>query len=154
MTQGPPIKKRTEEVRANERAHEIKMGGALDGFNMASYFETCAKHMRQESKFESNVYLKIENVGEENVVTPRVVVKGRRNWFSADDILDSTLSDNMTDAEKAMTMFVFTSSIEVQAHGSDWRVGPPVPSQIDSETGTGPSRRIRHGARSRDALLP
>jgi len=120
-------KEHVEEISAAKRTYEIEMGGRLDEFNTAAYFETYSGFMRMESKFEPNEYVAIENVGDCDVVAPRVVVNGRRNWHSADEILQGILEPGMTEAEKAMAIWKFTSSIEVQCHDNNKRVGPPFP---------------------------
>ncbi len=123
----------TEHVSAAPHAYEIEMGGTLDEFNTADYPPTYGGSMRLESKVQPNAYVVIENVGGVDVVDPWLVVNGRRSWFSADDILGSILTPGMTDAEKAMAIWRFTSSFEVQAHDNNRRVGPPFPA-VGSET--------------------
>jgi hypothetical protein len=69
----------------------------------------------------------IENTGDVDVVNPHIVINGRRDWFSGDNILDSILKPGMAEAEKAMSIYNFTSSIQVQCHENNRRVGPPYP---------------------------
>jgi hypothetical protein len=83
--------------------------------------------MRLESKFQPNKYLIIENTGDTDVINPRIVINGRRDWFSADDILAGIFKPGMTDAEKAMAIYALLVSHEVQAHENDRRPGPEVP---------------------------
>lgn len=126
--EGAP-KEHVEEIAAGEYMYQVAMDGTLDGFNTAQYLETYGGHMRQESKFEPNQYLVLENIGDVDVVNPRIVINGRRNWFSADDILASVLKPGMSNAEKAMAIFRFTSRIDVQSHDNSRRVGPPFPAE-------------------------
>jgi len=116
-----------ENITGNEHTYRIQMGGTLDGFNTVHYSETYSKFMREEPGFEPNEYVIVENTGSVDVVNLRIVINGRRNWFSADDILSSILKPGMTDAEKAMAIYNFTSSIQVQCHENDRRIGPPYP---------------------------
>ncbi|MFC1717283.1 transglutaminase domain-containing protein [Candidatus Poribacteria bacterium] len=120
-------KEHVENIISNAQTYRIQMGGTLDGFNTVYYSETYAKFMREESKFEPNEYIIVVNTGDIDVVNPRIVINGRRDWFSADNILASILKPGMTDAEKAMAIYNFTASIEVQCHENDRRVGPPFP---------------------------
>jgi len=122
-------KEHVEDVAAPEHVYEVTLGGTLDGFNTADYVETYGGHMRQESRFEPNEYLVLVNTGEVDVVNPRITVNGRRAWHTADDILAGICEPGMTDAEKAMAVFGFTSSIAVQAHDNNRRVGPPFPAE-------------------------
>lgn len=116
-----------ENIASSESKYSIQMGGALDGFNTVYYSETYAKFMRGEPKFEPNEYVIIENTGDIDIINPRIVINGRRDWYSIDDILASILEPDMTDSEKAMAIYNFTSSIEVQCHENNRRVGPPFP---------------------------
>ncbi|HOZ48686.1 MAG TPA: hypothetical protein PLO37_00280 [Candidatus Hydrogenedentes bacterium] len=118
-----------EEFTGPARDYEVSMGGYLDGFNSVRYLETYGAHMRQESGFEPNDYVALENVGNVDIVNARLVVNGRRNWHSAEEILAGILKPGMDDAEKAMAVFRFCSSIEVQAHDNNRRVGPPFPAE-------------------------
>ena len=124
-----------EEVTAAPYTYEITMGGTLDGFNTAQYLDTYSACKRLESKFEPNRYLVLENVGRTDVVCPRIVVNGRRDWYSVDSILAGVLKPGMTEAEQAMAIWAFTASHEVQCHENNRRVGPPYP-----DPGSHPSR--------------
>lgn len=129
-------KQHVENIATGQHAYTVKLGGTLDEFNTASYHGTYGGCMRLRSKFQPNEYLVIENIGEVDVVNPHIVINGRRNWFSANDILAGILEPGMTDAEKAMAIFNFTSSIEVQAHDNNRRVGPPYPPRSDPSGNT------------------
>ena len=129
------VKERVEEVTKGQQNYQIKVGGTLDEFNTAQYIETYHNNMRLESKFQPNKYLIIENIGNTDIVNPRIIINGRRNWFSADDILAGIFKPGMSDAEKAMAIYAFLASHEVQAHENDRRPGPEVP-----EDDSNPSR--------------
>jgi hypothetical protein len=120
-------KEHVEYINSSTHTYKIQMDGTLDGFNTVHYLETYIACMREESRFEPNEYVILENTGDVDVVNPRIVINGRRNWFSADDILNSILKPEMTDGEKAMAIYRFASSIEVQCHENNRRVGPPYP---------------------------
>jgi len=124
---GETVKEHTEQIIVGAYTYEIEVGGTLDGFNTVEYLDTYLGFKRVQSKFEPNKYLILENIGQTDVVNPRIIVNGRRNWFSADDILDSILKPGMTDAEKAMAIYKFTASYEVQCHENDRRPGPETP---------------------------
>ena len=116
-----------EEVVDSRHSYDVVMGGTLDGFNTVRYTPTYSGYMQQLSAFEPNESLRLENVGEVDVIAPRIVVNGRRNWHSADEILGSVLRPGMADAEKAMAIWAWQSSIEVICHENNKRVGPPFP---------------------------
>jgi len=121
------VKKHTEEITKAPHTYQINVSGTLDEFNTAQYIETYDKNMRLQSRFQPNKYLIIENIGDTDIVNPRIVINGRRNWFSADDILAGIFKPGMTDSEKAMAIYAFLASHQVQAHENDRRPGPEVP---------------------------
>ena len=127
QTQQKVVKEHTETITTDTHTYQITLGGTLDEFNTADYPDTYAGFKRMQSKFQPNKYLIIENIGDTDVINPRIVVNARRNWFSADDILDSILKPNMTDAEKAMAIFSFISDINLRCHENDRRPGPETP---------------------------
>ncbi|MEA3364568.1 MAG: hypothetical protein U9Q79_02920 [Candidatus Hydrogenedentes bacterium] len=120
-------KEHVEEIGETAFEYRVTMGDTLDGFNTVECLDTYGGHMRQESRFEPNDYVVLENIGDVAIINPRIVINGRRDWYSADSILAGVLMDEMTDAEKAMAIFRFASRIDVQAHDNNRRVGPPFP---------------------------
>lgn len=110
-------------LAASPGIQEMPLGVLVecDEFNTADYLDTYSHCKRLDSKFQPNEYLMIENVGRSNVMNPRFVINGRRNWYSVETILSSILSTDMTDAEKAMAIWNFSSSIEVQCHDNNRR---------------------------------
>ncbi|WP_030106285.1 hypothetical protein [Actinoalloteichus caeruleus] len=108
--------------------YEITLGGTLDGFNSAAYVTTNnEKTMMEAPRFQPDRFLRLENIGGTDVVNPRVVINGRRQWHTAEDLLDSILRPGMSDREKAFALFRFFSRIDVQAHNNDLRVDEVVP---------------------------
>jgi len=118
-----------ETIDQGDARYEITMGGTLDGFNTADYPATYGYSRRLASRFEPNEYMVIENVGEAEVVSPRIVVNGRRNWHSVENILAGIIEPDMTDAEKAMAVWRFAASYDVQCHENNRRVGPYYPDE-------------------------
>lgn len=125
----PPkvAREHVEDVTTATHTYEILMGGTLDGFNTVEYLDTYGGSKQLKSKFEPNEHLVLENVGATDVVSPRIVINGRRDWYSVDSILAGILVSGMSDAEKAMAIWAFTASHEVQCHENNRRVGPPYP---------------------------
>ena len=108
--------------------YEVRVGGSLDEFNTADYLEAPlgsknVGHQRLKSKFQPNKYLVIENTGDKDVVNPRFIINGKRNWYSAEYILAGILKRGMSTEEKAMAIWRFVSDIKVQCHDNDRRVG-------------------------------
>jgi len=128
-------KEHVEHATSDEHTYDVVMGGTLDGFNTDMYKETYSGYMQMLPTFEPNEYLRIENVGETDIEAPRIAINGRRNWHSADEILAGILKPGMSDAEKAMAIWAWQSSIEVICHENNKRVGPAFP-----DDGSSPSR--------------
>ncbi len=49
----------------------------------------------------------ITNTGTDIIVNPRLIVNSQKNWFSTNDILNEILTPNMTDRDKALSIWKF-----------------------------------------------
>lgn len=110
-------------VSGSSYTYEIPMSGTVDAEN------TLARTHTTVSLYQPNVSLKIENVGQTPVVNPKVIVNGKRNWSTIQDILDEVLDDMMSDKEKAWRMWYFVK--EHHYHASpveNWILYNPVKS--------------------------
>ena len=114
-----------QEIGGPSRGYLISMGGSVDGTNSAYYAETYGGFMREAVGFEPNAYVVIENTGDADVINPRVVVNGRRDWRSVGAILAEVLRPGMSDEERALALYRHCSSYQVQAHENDLRVDQP-----------------------------
>ena len=54
-----------------------------------------------------NKWVKIANVGDDVVMNPRVVVNGKRKWFTIDEMMAEIVTPEMTDREKALAIWQF-----------------------------------------------
>ena len=86
----------TEEITRGTHTYQVKMGGTLDEFNTADYLETYSGSMRLQSRYQPNESVTIENIGTTDVANPRIVINGRRNRFSVDDILADIIVAKLT----------------------------------------------------------
>ncbi|MDD4869283.1 MAG: hypothetical protein PHR77_01890 [Kiritimatiellae bacterium] len=120
-------RKHVEKNTVSTHAYRVTVNGTLDEFNTARYVDEHGYCLRLDSGFQPNEYLIMENVGQQDVINPRIVVGGRRDWYSAETMLASILKPGMTDAEKALVIFGLLCSIEVRAHENNRRVGPIYP---------------------------
>lgn len=123
----PAPHQHVQTISSSPRAYPVIVGGTLDEFNTAKYPDTYGGSKRIDWGFQPNAYVVIENVGRRDLVNPRLVVDGRRDWFSAQTMLASLLAPGMSDAEKALAIWAFTAGIEVQGHENNRRVGPYYP---------------------------
>jgi hypothetical protein len=93
----------TESITSNTHTYAIQMKGTLDGVNTRDP----VGYSPYRQNFEPNMSVRLENVGETEVVNPWVVVNGKRDWRSLDHVLGEILSDDMTDSEKARAIWEF-----------------------------------------------
>jgi hypothetical protein len=93
----------TESITADSLTYSIRMGGTLDGLNTRDPIGGSS----YEQAFEPNISVRMENIGDTDVVNPWIIVNGKRDWRSLDHILDGVLQDEMSDREKARAIWEF-----------------------------------------------
>lgn len=86
-------------VHSSSESYEVKVGGNLDEFNTRRYTG------HYECAFQPNVSFTIANTGDTEVENPRIVINGRRNWYSIEDIGSQVVRPGMTDEEKAFAVW-------------------------------------------------
>lgn len=112
-------------IKGLSKSYTVNVGGTLDGWNTADYRKTYGNYFEQISKFEPNEYLSIENIGQTNIVNPRIVINGRRDYFDVKSVLSGIIKQGMDDAQKAQAIFSFLADYETQGHNNNLRAGPP-----------------------------
>ncbi len=100
-----PPKEMKRLIEAGHEEYTVDVGGTLDGFNTRRYVNLDGHHMMEVAGFQPNVELTIENVGETDVVNPRLVINDRRDWFSIDTLIEEIIEPGMSDREKAFAVF-------------------------------------------------
>ena len=100
----------TEEITKPRHTYTIRMGGTLDEFNTFEYGRQIAW------KFQPNISFTMENSGNSVVRGPRIVINGRRNWYSIDHILGEIISPDMTDEEKTFAVWNFVRTNVQEGH--------------------------------------
>ena len=94
---------RIEHVTESRRRYSITMQGVMDGVNSRDPVGYGNYHQT----WEPNVFVSIENSGDEILVNPWITVNGKRNWRSVSDILAESIEPGMTEAEKARAIWEF-----------------------------------------------
>lgn len=124
-----PASPKQQAVLATGSAYNyvLNVGGTLDEFNTTNYRAHYGAYRQVMRGFQPNQYLMIENVGTSNVVDPQITVNGRRQWFSAESIVNSVTRPGMADAHKAMALFEHVASYDTSCHDNNRRVGPELP---------------------------
>jgi len=101
----PTTRELTRLIETGRAEYTIHLGGKLDSFNTARYVNLDGHHMMEQAGFQPNIELAIENVGQQDVVNPRVVINDRHDWFSIDTLVDEIVRPGMTDRQKAFAVY-------------------------------------------------
>ena len=97
------MKTHIETITDKAHTYTVTMGGTLDGVNTRDP----VGYSPYGQAFEPNHSVRMENVGDTDVVNPWIVVNGKRDWRSIDHILAEIIDDGMSDAEKARAIWEF-----------------------------------------------
>jgi hypothetical protein len=97
-------KKHVEELTAGRHAYTVKQGGTMDGTNCRTPVSCGMSDRAIEYTWESNRAVRMENVGETNLVNPWLS-NGRNNFRSMDEIIASATTPDMSDKDKAMAIW-------------------------------------------------
>ena len=91
-------KTRVETATSSRHEYAVEMGGTMDGENT----RTPIGYGVWSQAFEPNISLRMENVGEVDVVNPWILVNGKRNWRTVEDVVAEAISGRKTEKEKAV----------------------------------------------------
>ena len=98
-------RRHVEEIAKGEHRYAVVQGGTMDGRNCRSPLGCgMSREGVCEQTWESNRSVRMENVGETDVVNPWLS-NGRNNFRSLDDIVAAAESAGMSDAEKAFALW-------------------------------------------------
>ena len=88
-------------LSASPSSMNIEMGGLLDGENTF----TSAYNLEMERAFEPMVSIKLTNLGDKKVYSPRIVINNERRWFDFQSLIDELFSGMSNDKEKALSIW-------------------------------------------------
>ena len=103
MAQAGEVKTHAALAKSNRCEYAIEMGGTMDGVNTRSPIGYAV----WSQKFEPNVSVRMENVGDVDVVNPWVFVNGKRHWRTVEDIVAEATAGRKTDKERAIGIWQF-----------------------------------------------
>ncbi len=107
-------KSRVEEITRREHNYIITQGGTMDGRNCRAPMGCgIAREGALLQKWESNRSVRMENVGETDVVNPWLS-NGRNSFRNVAEIVSTAVAPGMTDAEKAFALWF--QEIEYRHH--------------------------------------
>ncbi len=96
-------KKHTEIIETSHKEYQIKMGGYQDGVNNRGPMG----YEPFSVVFEPNKSVEIENIGDSDIINPKLIINGERDWGSIDNILASITTDSITIDEQVRSIFEF-----------------------------------------------
>jgi hypothetical protein len=116
-----------ESIDSSPHEFTLHLGGTVDGENTRDPVFYAA----WKQGFEPMRFIRLENVGDADVVNPWVLVNGKRDWRTTANIVKDALGaygdpQRMTDAEKAQALWDFQRRHRFHATTGDLEVRDPV----------------------------
>jgi hypothetical protein len=103
-----------EIITSGSYEYKVKMDGDVDGVMTRMPISYGAYHQG----WQPNRFVRLENVGDTDVVNPWITINGKRNWQTLKDIADEATAGCSTDAEKARAIWEFQRSHRF--HATTW----------------------------------
>ncbi|OHB66280.1 MAG: hypothetical protein A2Y77_02095 [Planctomycetes bacterium RBG_13_62_9] len=115
-----------EEISAGTHKYSVLQGGTMDGRNCRSPMGCgIAREGALLQTWESNRSVRMENVGDADVVNPWLS-NGRNNFRSVEEIVSSAVTPDMTDADKAFALWFQEIQYRHHSPGDNSELGDPV----------------------------
>jgi hypothetical protein len=119
-------KRHVERITAGRHAYVIRQGGTMDGTNCRSPIGVgMTDGLALEQTWESNRAVRLENVGDSDVVNPWLS-NGRNTFRTLDEIVASAVRPGMTDREKAFALWFQEVCHRYHEAGDNAELGDPV----------------------------
>jgi hypothetical protein len=119
-------RRHVEVIAAGRHAYGIRQGGTMDGANCRSPMGVgMMDGPAIEQTWESNRAVRLENVGETDVVNPWLS-NGRNTFRTFDEIVASAVRPGMTDREKAFALWFQEIRYRYHWVGDNTELGDPV----------------------------
>ena len=119
-------KSHVQEITEGTQKYEVVQGGTMDGRSCRT---PMGVGMNSEGAFfqtwESNRSVRMENVGDTDVVNPWLS-NGRNNFRNVAEIVESAITPDMTDAEKAFAIWFQEIQYRHHSGGDNNELGDPV----------------------------
>jgi hypothetical protein len=119
-------KRHVEEIAAGRHTYVIRQGGTMDGVNCRSPIGVgMMDGPAIEQAWESNRAVRLENLGETDVVNPWLS-NGRNAFRTLDEIVASAVRPGMTEREKAFALWFQEIRHRYHWGGDNTELGDPV----------------------------
>jgi hypothetical protein len=116
-------KRHVQDISAATEKYRVTQGGTMDGANCRC--PVGGGFAVWDQTWESNRAVRLENVGETDVVNPWLS-NGRNNFRSVKEIVAAAVRPNMTDREKAIALWRLHATHRFHASSGDNEVNDPV----------------------------
>ena len=126
LASGQP-RRHVETISSARHEYTLRLGGNMDAANTRDPIVYAA----WKQGFDPMRSVRIENTGSTDVVNPWLLVNGKRNWRTAEDIVHEALAaygdpGHMTDGEKARAIWEFLRRHRFHATTGNFEVRDPV----------------------------
>jgi hypothetical protein len=119
-------KRHVEQATAGRHAYTVRQGGTMDGTNCRSPLGVgMADGPAVQRTWESNRAVRLENVGETDVVNPWLS-NGRNSFRTLGEIVSSAVEPGMSDREKAFALWFQEVRHRYHWAGDNAELGDPV----------------------------
>ncbi|HZE98473.1 MAG TPA: hypothetical protein VE981_15680 [Planctomycetota bacterium] len=123
---GDAPKRRVEDISAAKHAYTVVQGGTMDGTNCRSPIGVgMGSWPALEQTWESNRSVRLENVGDADVVNPWLS-NGRNSFRTLGEIAAAAITPGMSDAEKAKALWFQEIRHRLHFGGDNNDLGDPV----------------------------
>ena len=116
------VREHVATVTRNRASYEVQFDGTVDGVMTRSPIGYEAYHQG----FQPNRSVCMENIGETDVVNPWLIVNGKRNWRTVEDIVAEATAGCRTERDKAIAIWEFEKHHRFHACTWDAECNDPV----------------------------
>src|SRR6185295_12601556 len=117
---GDAPKQHKEEITQNKQAYTVVQGGTMDGRSCRTPLGVgMSREGAMEQTWESNRFVRMENVGDADVVNPWL--SNGQNPRTLEEVVAAAVAPGMTDAEKAMALWYQRGKYRYHFSGGDGR---------------------------------
>ena len=112
--EGDREEKHEQVIASDSHEYSVKMAGEVDGVMTRMPISYGAYHQG----WQPNRFMRLENIGETDVVNPWITVNGKRNWRTARDIAEEATAGCVTKREEARAIWEFQRNNRF--HATTW----------------------------------
>jgi Putative Ig domain len=119
-------RRHVEQITGGRHVYTVRQGGTMDGTNCRSPIGVgMSDGPASQQTWESNRFVRLENVGETDVVNPWLS-NGRNGFRTLDEIVSAAVDPGMTDREKAFALYFQEIRHRYHWSGDNKELGDPV----------------------------